>query len=446
MPHWGRPPGGATGVGRYFEGVEDDVHRFQELDTDDEKNGVLLDRGFQQVSNNNNINPDELYFSDMDISAWERRASAFDGGAYGADHGYEEEDEGYYDDTGEIMTHAEYEEMLFRRVLDKIRVARAAGHADVQLSPDEVEAYQAKVHGARAPAARPQPKPRPSSTLVGNDAASVITISKSGNTASGSSRSKKSQQRTSLFGTKPKKEKPSGRKRTSTAMSASSQVPPGFVYPGPDGQPVYAPINAYQGSLLRDVGHAPRPASRSASDSSHQTPTPPRATPPREVLGAFPGSEHAYRPATPPRQGRSMSSRQPMQGQEARTRSSSIQSARLIPFPIEPYQYHAFSPASSPTSPQPQYARRVSSGPSEASYTTMPRRVPVPPPAPVPLQRTVPVTGVQGSHSDPTLATQASGSTTAASALGDGQGVVKVSGNAKEGERRRKGGRSKKKG
>ncbi|CAO2649010.1 Nn.00g099590.m01.CDS01 [Neocucurbitaria sp. VM-36] len=449
MPHWGRPPGGATGVGRYFEGVEDDVHRFQELDTDDEKNGVLLDPGFQQVSNSTNINPDELYFSDMDIRSWERRASALDGTAYGPEYGYEEEDEGYYDDTGESMTHAEYEEMLFRRVLDKIRIARAAGHADVQLSPEEVEAYQSKVYGAKAPAARPQPKPRPSGTFVANDTASVITTSKSGNAVSGSSRAKKSQQRTSLFGTKPKKEKPSGRKRTSTLSSASSQVAPGFVVPGPDGQPVYAPINAYQGSLLRDAGPVPRPASRSASDTSYQTPTPPRATPPRDVLGAFPGSEHTYRPATPPWQGRPTSSRQPMQGHELapvnRDRSSSIQSAGLVPFPVEPYQYHAFSPSSSsPTSPQAQYARRVSSGLSEASYTSMPRRVPVPAPAPVPLQRTALVTGIQGSHFDPTVATQASGSRTAASAVGDDQGATKMPGHAKDGERKRKGGRKKK--
>ncbi|KAF1845955.1 uncharacterized protein K460DRAFT_286341 [Cucurbitaria berberidis CBS 394.84] len=452
MPRWGRPPGAATGVGRYFEGVEDDVHRFQELDTDDEKNGVLLDRGFQQVSSSNNANPDELYFSDMDIKAWERRATTFDETAYAPNYGYQEEDEddeedeGYYDDTGESMTHAEYEEMLFRRVLDKIRVARAAGHADVQLNPDEVEAYQAKLYGARAPAGRPQPRPRPSSPLVVNDAASVVTTSKSGNPASGSSRSKKSQPRTSLFASKPKKEKPSGRKRTSPMSSPSSLGPPGFVVPGPEGQPIYAPINAYQGNLVRDAGPAPRPTSRSAS----QTPTPPRATPPREVLGAFPGSEHSYRPATPPRQGRHTASRQPMQRQEfppmSGARSSSIQSAGVVPFPIEPYQYHAFSPpSSSPPSPQSQYARRVSSGLSEASYTVMPRRVPVPAPSPVPLQRTAPATGVQGSYFDPALTTQASGSRTVVSALGDDQGAAKAIGNAKDGERRRKGGRTKKK-
>ncbi|KAJ4370409.1 hypothetical protein N0V83_004927 [Neocucurbitaria cava] len=451
MPRWGRPPGGATGVGRYFEGVEDDVHRFQELDTDDEKNGVILDRGFQQVSNNTNINPDELYFSDMDIRSWERRASALDG-TDGPDYGYQDEDEGYYDDTGESMTHAEYEEMLFRRVLDKIRVARAAGRADVQLSPEEVEAYQSKVYGAKAPAARPHPKLRPSSAFVGtHDAASVITTSKSGNAVSGSSRSKKSQQRTSLFASKPKKEKPSGRKRTPPLSSASSQAAPGFVVPGPDGQPVYAPINAYQGSLVRDAGPVHRPASRSASDTSYQTPTPPRATP-RDVLGAFPGSEHAYRPATPPRQGRSTSSWQSMQGHElpptSRARSASIQSTGLLPFPVEPYQYHTFSPSSSsPTSPQaPQYARRVSSGPSEASYTVMPRRVPVPAPAPVPLQRTAPVASVQGSYSDPTLATQASGSNPGATILVDDQGAAKSIRTVKDGERKRKGGRSKKKG
>ncbi|KAH7355845.1 hypothetical protein BKA66DRAFT_429458 [Pyrenochaeta sp. MPI-SDFR-AT-0127] len=386
----------------------------------------------------------------MDIGAWERRASAFDGMTYAPDHDNQDEDEGYFDDTGEVMTHAEYEEVLFRRVIDKIRIARAAGNADVELSPEELDAYQSKLHGTKVPAARLQSQYRHSDASIVNDAASVMTSSRSGNAASGNSRAKKSQ-RTSFFGSKPKKEKPSSRKRTSTASSVSSHVPPGFVVPGPDGQPVYTPINAYQGNQARDPGHPSQSMSQSALHTSHQTPTPPRVTPAREILGAFPGSEHTYRPATPPRQGRQASSRQPSQGHEqppvSRTRSSSIQSARFIPFPIEPYQYHTFSPSSSPTSPQPQYARRVSSGPSEASYTAMPRRVPISPAAPVQVQRAVPVAIVQDSQPDPTVTAQVFGSMAGATATVEAQEideVVRASGNAKDGERRRKG-RTKKK-
>ena len=70
MPHWGRPSGGSAGVGRYYEGVDEDVHKFQDLDTDDEKNGVHLDQASQQDFNGNRFNPDDLYFNDMDIRAW----------------------------------------------------------------------------------------------------------------------------------------------------------------------------------------------------------------------------------------------------------------------------------------------------------------------------------------------------------------------------------------
>jgi hypothetical protein len=270
---------------------------------------------------------------------------------------------------------------------------------------------------------------------------SVDTTSKHGT----SSRSKKSQQRSSIFGSKSKKEKSSSHKRTSTADSRAP--PPGFVIPGPDGQPVYAPINAYQGSLDREREPL-RPASRSASDTSHHVSPPSHASFSRDMLGAFPESEYDYRPNTPPRQGRSISSRQAAYEADlphgTRTRSSSIQSAGLVPFPVEPYQYHTFSPASSssPTSPQPQYTRRVSSGVSEASYTSVPRRVPVPAAASVPLQRAPPVAGSHVSQSDPAQTPQASSSATPAQV----QETTRGSSGGHGGERRRKSGKSRKKG
>jgi hypothetical protein len=321
------------------------------------------------------------------------------------------------------------------------------GSADVQLSPEELDAYQSKMYGTKASPARPQPQSRSTSASIPNDAASVVSVnaSKHGNT----SRSKKGQQRTTIFGSKPKKEKEKhgSRQRTETMSSTTSYAPPpGFIVPGHDGQPMYAPINSYQGSLAHEPEQA-RPASRSASDSSHYNPTPPRSAPSRDVLGAFPSSEYDYQPEAP-RQGRSISSRQAAYERDlppgSRTRSSSIQSANLIPFPVEPYQYHAFSPtsSSSPTSPQSQYARRVSSGPSEASYTSIPRRVPVPALAPAPLQRAVAMTGFQGSHADPALGTQASASAVPVQAVETGKG----SGSGQGGERRRKSGKSRKKG
>ena len=233
---------------------------------------------------------------------------------------------------GDIITHAAYEDLLFQRVLDKIRIARATGSTDVDLSPDELEAYQSKLHDTQLPVARTQPQPQSSNTSVVDDSASIVTASRSGNAATSGIRTKKSQQRTSLFGSKPKKEKSSNRKRSSITSSAASQVPPGFVVPGPDGQPVYAPINAYDGNLARDPGPS-RLASRSASNPSYQTPVPPRMTPPREVLGAFPGSEFSYRPTTPPIHGQPNFPWSPTQGYEVPPVMSTTQPPHFHPVP-----------------------------------------------------------------------------------------------------------------
>ena len=89
----------------------EDIYRYQEVGMEDEKNGVLLEPGYQQVANTH-FNPDELYFNDMDLGEWERRTADFDGMAYGEDYGYQE-DEGYYDEaSGMSMSPAEYEEFL----------------------------------------------------------------------------------------------------------------------------------------------------------------------------------------------------------------------------------------------------------------------------------------------------------------------------------------------
>ncbi|KAJ5022712.1 PRA1 family protein-domain-containing protein [Bipolaris maydis] len=446
------PPGGSSGVGRYFEGV-DDVHRFQELSSDDENGGVTIEGAFEPALDGKKIDPDELYFNDMDIRAWERRTSALAEPMHGPVHGYRGYREEYFGGPGETINPAEVEEMLFRRVLDKIRVARAAGNTDVSLSAEELDAYQSRLYGARAPAVRPEPQPRPSSASSSKDTASVLSYDATGK-HDALSRSKKSQQRTSMPGSKSKKEKrPSAHKRTSTASTTESHaMPPGFVVPGPDGQSTYAPINAYEGSLVRGQGPV-HPTSRSASDNGRHVAMPLHRAPSINMLGSFPESVYDFQPESPLVPDNQPSYRQTAYEADvpadARTGSSSVQSARLVPFPVEPYQYHNFSPtsSSSPTSPQPQYTRSLSSVVSEASYASVPRRVPPAPPlapAPVPVRRVADVVVSQDGHNDVvTPGTQPSSSATAVQV----QGKTKDSGNGQGGERRRKGGKgSKKKG
>lgn len=362
------------------------MYKFQELDSDDEKNGVTLDHGLQQVPGGQRLNPDELYFNDMNIQAWERRASALGTATHRPDYDFQEEDEGYFDDAGEAISAAEYEELLFQRVLDKIRIARAAGNPDVQLSPEEIEAYQNKLHGEQAPAVRSKHK-RHSKRSPQNDTASVI--SSSSNHHASSSKPKKKKERTSLFSSKPKKEKPTSRKRApSNVSSGDNQVAPGFVIPGPDGQPLYTPINPYQGNLARDPQPQPQhythpPPNPYYGGYDHMGGYASRQVS-HEVPGAFPGQfspyYYGYQPdpysphnhAVPPAYDHAPPEQQP---------SPPAEPPKLIPFPVEPYQYHQFEAAessSSQASPTLQYVRRPSAPPSEASYTSMPRRVPVP--------------------------------------------------------------------
>ncbi|KAF1996074.1 hypothetical protein P154DRAFT_580169 [Amniculicola lignicola CBS 123094] len=430
MPPWGRPLGGRGGVGRYMEEPED-VYRFQELDTDDEKNGVMAEPGFQGISNNKPLmNPDELYFSDMDPRAWERRTGVeVDPSVYGEDYGYQE-DEGYYEDGGGVPLthHVEYEEFLFQRVLDKIRLARATGDPDVQLSQEELDAYQNRLLRPRAPATRPPARVRQFNVPVNAITPPAITppsIANASSSAASSTRSRKPQQRMSFFGSsrsKKEKERPTSRKRAPSNVSETTNSPAGFVVAGPNGQPpVHALINAYNGRLARDAplrsaASPSRTGSRSASVNSRQAATPPRVTPPRDMPGGFPpGSPQMFhRDPTPPRQGSSSSRLSALDNADwqlppnNRSRSSpNQQPAKLVPFPVtdyqhysaEPYQYYTpEQPKSSQTSSQPQFVRRVVSNAPDGNFMTMPRRVPVP------VQRAGgPMQNVQGSYSDPAL-------------------------------------------
>lgn len=403
----------------------EDVYRFQEIDSEDEKQGVMVEPAHRQASTGRPFNPDELYFNDMDLRAWERRTADTDPMAYGDDYGYPE-DEGYYEEGADVtMSQAEYEELLFQRVLDKIKLAKYTGDTDIQLSSEELDAYQARLMRNRAPAVHPPARSRPVSASTASVANTALVPASSSTSGQGSSstRSKKSQQRTSLFSSRPKKEKPSGRKRTTSNVSnttnntnitnvasVASQAP-GFMIPGPNGQLVFAPISAYQSRSAREgrppsIGPPSGSGSRSASISSRHAPTPPRVSPPREVPGAFPTGS----PMRPSSSSSRQSSQDNVDWQGSSSRSGSVQhgqAAKLVPFPVfdyqhftaEPYQYYnPGQPSSQQTQAPPSYTRRVAPGQADSNHTNMPRRVPVP------QRAAVPMSSSQGGHSDPTLA------------------------------------------
>lgn len=441
----------------------EDVYRYQEIDSEDEKGGVTLDSGYRDVSNRGQFNPDELYFNDMDLRAWERRTAGADGVMYGDDSF--EEDEGYYDETGSVSASTiEYEEQMFQAVLSKIRQARSTGGSGVQLTPEELEIYQSRVMRPRVPAAHsPQEQPqssrsRPPTVPVQTTLDSIINMSSNAVSAApvagsttGSTRSSKEKRRSSIFGSRPKKEKDksnSSRKRSdSNATESVYHPPPGFVVPGQDGQQTFAPINSHPPRRPREPttnSSVPtRPHSRSTSMYSRQATVSTRTTPPRDIPGAFPGSPQRYTreytaPVQQPRPPSSHSSSvsdyiEKQSPPVPRSRPSSMQEpVKLVPFPVAPYQHHSAEPYQyhvpgqpapspyPPPIPQPQYTRQLS-GHSESSHTAMPRRVPVP----SSQQSASPTSAPQGLHPSPVLGNHAPVAATEP-VRDEGYGVVTV--------------------
>lgn len=390
----------------------------------------------------------------MDLGAWEQRTAEFDGLAYGEGYGYDDEyvDEGFYDDNiapNINISPEEHQELLFQRALDKIRVARATGKPEVSLTPEELQAYDNKLNGRPAPAARqpavPQMRPSSSSSLPAGrnvtsvsparPASGIALASGIGSAPSSVASRPKRSRRSSLFGSSRTKstEKVFTRKRapsatrsdvtTQAAIQPVNQAPPGFMVPGPNGQPIYTPINSYNGRVAREAARRysspSRPGSRSTSIGSYHA-----ATPPRDMPGGFPtGSPRVTaRDSTPPgRRARpvSVSSHHSIPDDpdmqlppRNRSRSDSMQQGGgMISFPTtgypyssEPYSYHVPAVAG-PTAPQPQtqstvsqpqyMGRRVVSGSSaDQAFIAVPRRVPVP------VRRTdAPV--VSSNYSDP---------------------------------------------
>ncbi|KAF2016055.1 hypothetical protein BU24DRAFT_462256 [Aaosphaeria arxii CBS 175.79] len=452
MPPWGRPPGAAGSVGRYMEGMED-VHRYQEFDSEDEKYGAFVGSGFHKISPGRSSNPDELYFSDMDLRAWEQR----NGHVYEDDYTYQE-DEDAFDEAGLVsMSLAEYEENVFQGILEKVRQARKSGQADVQMTQEELEIYQSKIMRPKNPTERPQPAaevPANATNYAGMSTSADLPNHSNDSSGLASVRSSsKPKQRASLFAPRPKKEKPSARKRSTSNATSAASVPnvagppapaPGFVVPGPGGQQVYAPINSYTGrraqkSVAPLGGVSSHTASRSSVKPAPQprTPTTPtfssRFTPSREMPGTFPSSpqrnthtptstvQSARDQVVPPSYQQYPASDGPRQNVPVKAQdqsSSAPDPVKLVPFPVtqyqhqstQPYKYHVpgqpISPqqTAQPTAAQVQYARRVVAGTGETYNNGMPRRVPVPTQG---MSRSSP--GFAGSQSDPAIAYQGSG-------------------------------------
>jgi hypothetical protein len=237
-----------------------------------------------------------------------------------------------------------------QRVLERIRRARETGKPNVSLSQEELEAYETRIVRQQqvAPAARIPVKSK---------------ASPNASSSNSSQRSKRTQQtRPPLFAApkSSKNQKINGWKRPSSHNRAPAPAP-GFMIPGPNGQPTYAPIT-YSTRTRPQSGHStsspPRPGSRSASSGSHhdKNPSPPPSQS-YEPPGAFPSGPPArgYRDITPPNASKnrptsSASRRSSIPDdpdwalRSSRSRSSSSSIHQLSLQPVTPYQHHASEP------------------------------------------------------------------------------------------------------
>lgn len=352
----------------------------------------------------------------MDLGAWERRTAgiADPGDAYEDeyDYGYGYDDEEYHAEPEvDPAALAEYEESVFQSALSKIRSARTTGESNVQLTPEELEIYRARLLGPPAPATQPQAAPRivsaPASIPVPMPVPPVAppnsVVSGVEGSASGTSRPSKGERRKSWFSSKGKKDRTTAKKRERAASNASLglglglgvQIPsggrgeppataPGFVVPGPDGRMVLAPVGAYlssresggqaQASVQQRRRSQPQPQPRRSSGgppAGSQQPQPRPKTPPSSgVPGAFPtGSPQRSLFESPPSRPSQPQAQARPQARPASSSSSSrqsslpgISSAQASPdwhHPHPYYQQQQHTPPDPRRSSAPQYPQQL---------------------------------------------------------------------------------------
>ena len=242
MPSWGRPSGGRKGKNkkeweRQRKLWEEQQARFEELDTDsdDDNHGVDLDRSFES---------DSLQFTGADVGRTNNRQ------AYGySDDSEEEEEDDDYEPSGGPMQVAlrDKEEVLVQRALERIRRAQALGYKDVSLPPKERDALERKIASDQAKAKAKKPALSTKRSSEGRRTSSRLSITAPPTVA--------------------------GKKKSKSALNkqdapVTTNLPPGFVVPGPDGQMMYQPIG------YSPPSSSSRPSSRPNSSQSLQNPQP----------------------------------------------------------------------------------------------------------------------------------------------------------------------------
>ena len=230
------------------------------------------------------------------------------------------------------------EELLVEKALERIRRAQMLGKTNVKLTQPELDALERKRRKDEAK------RKTSASNLKNND------------------RRRSSGQSTSV----PKEQKSIRRKSkglfsaydAENSSGSRRATPPGMLVPGPKGVPVYSPLGFYPPPAA-PKGSSPRTGSRSTSSHSLAQVMP---SPSRNQQQRHPSGSEQHKPRSAPRSP-AMSSRSLPDDPNwiPRTRSSSTASTQ--PYPQDPYQYQAYSPALPHVPSRYSQGRRIVSSP-----------------------------------------------------------------------------------
>jgi hypothetical protein len=303
--------------------------RFQELDSEDDDSDHGVGLGIEEFTS------DALRFDGADTSRrYSRNREEY---SVDEEEGSEEEYALIKASSGVSKQFAlrEKEEVLYRRAVDRIRRAEELGQSTVDLTEPERQAFERKTQMDLA-IAKPAKKSS-SPKLKDKKSGERPSSSKSAKPLSGAS----------------------SRKASKASLKPSDSPPklsggPGLLVPGPDGQPLYAPLGYY--STLPSSASSSRTSSRANSMQQASHPGPAYYGPPKRY---FSGPEQYYGP--PPYQNASPRTMQEDMGWQQQAPPSRSSSNIAYPptehFP-QPGQYQSYAPPPS----QQQYSNSSSQG------------------------------------------------------------------------------------
>jgi hypothetical protein len=336
MPSWGRPPGARGGKRRKgWEQAQDwDAQRVEELDSDDDEDGVRIDLDPRQQPRR--FVSDEHRFAGVDP----RQGHAQDYDYDNTTESSENEDKSLAPANLMQVALRDKEEMLVQQALARIRRAQAKGKSNVKLTQPQLEALERKERSAAAAPIK----------------------SKKSNSKPGSERSKKAAARapvSALMLREPSKGKKKSKSppdlQDDTPLYSTGAMQPGFMAAELSGSVQYPPLGYYNQSAVRPPSSRGKARSSLGPQQSGHVPVPPQYQHEYQ-RGRYSSMPEGYIPSSSSSP-RTTPTRTPLPHEPGwkpgSRRNSTARGSPQDPYQgIDPFQYQTYAPPS----PQPQYS------------------------------------------------------------------------------------------